>query len=185
MSPSRQNWQASRYGRRQVVEQPQPVGDFPNRELALAAVPDPYQLGSKPVRVTVNLDTLDRLLQARRIGPGEYAAGRAYQRLLEISMGASALDAGGVRSASADDLVVRVISKAVMVDLELKRIRQLISPRSERLLRATLIELNPNTGQCYTLGDLAITRRHASALAQRLIDALEDMAAHWHKTRLD
>lgn len=175
----RQNWRASRFGQRSAVEQPQPVGKFPNRDLALAAVPDPYGLDRRPVRVTVSLDVLDRLLKARRIGPGAHAAGRAYQRLLEIASGGSALEAGGVRNATGDDLVVRAIVKAEMVSHELTLIHQIIGQRSERLLHAVLIERR-------TLANLAGAGKHrVFALSQRLVDSLEDLAAYWHAVQLE
>jgi hypothetical protein len=185
------NWRASRFETRGSVEQAQPLGSYPNRDLANAAVPDPYQLETrKPVRVTVVLDALDRLLIARRIGPGEYAAGRSYQRLLEISLGAPALEGGGVRSSHADDLVVRSIARAGRVNSELIRIRRLIGARSERLLRAILIEANPNTGQAWTLTELTLLSGSSSkylifALSQRLVESLHDLAAFWRGTRLD
>jgi hypothetical protein len=196
MARSHTNWKASRFEQRQAVEQPQPVGLYPNRDLALAAVPDPYQLETrKPVRVTVALDVLDRLLMARRIGPGEYAAGRCYQRLLEISLGGPALEGGGVRSSQADDLVVRSIVRAERVNSELVCIRKLIGQRSERLLRAILVEANPNTGQAWTVGELALidalvrNRRTSKylifALSQRLVDDLHALAAFWRGTRLE
>jgi len=192
MTRRQPNWRASRYEHRSAVEQPQPIGSFPNRDLALAAVPDPYGIESrKPVRVTVNLDALDRLLQARRIGPGEYAAGRGYQRLLEIRLGSPALDGAGVRNSSHDDLVVRSIARASIVDVELKRIRQLIGARSERLLKAVLIDTNPNTGRCWTLQELAMlagsktSKYLVFALSQRLVDALQDLAARWRAVTLE
>jgi hypothetical protein len=184
-------WQASRFEQRHPVEQPQPVGSYPNRELALAAVADPYHLETRrKVRVTVALDTLDRLLQARRIGPGEYAAGRCYQRLLEISLGGPALGGAGVRSAFADDLVVRAIVRAGRIQAELTRIHRLIGKRSERLLKAVLVEANPNTGQAWTLTELTLLNGSSSkyltfALSQRLVDALHDLAAFWRGTRLE
>lgn len=175
----RQNWRASRFEQRSAIEQQQPVGPYLNRDLALAAVPDPYQLATKPVRVTVATDALDRLLKARRIGPGAHAAGRAYQRLLEIANGASALDAGGVRNASNDDLVVRAIVKAEMVSHELTLIHQIIGQRSERLLHAVLIDQR-------TLADLAGAGKHrVFALSQRLVEALEDLATYWRAVQLE
>jgi hypothetical protein len=190
-SSRRTNWRASRFEQRHAVEQAQPLGLYPNRDLALAAVPDPYQLETRrPVRVTVALDALDRLLMARRIGPGEYAAGRSYQRLLEISLGGPALEGGGVRSAQADDLVVRSIARAGRTQAELTRIRKLIGLRSERLLRAVLVEANPNTGQAWTLTELTQLTGSSSkylifALSQRLVDALHDLAAFWRGTKLE
>ena len=193
MTPRRVNWKASRFEHKQAIEQPQPSGDYRNRELALAAVPDPYGFDRRPVRVTVAVDVIDKLLIARRIGPGEYAAGRSYQRLLEISLGAPALEGGGVKSSQADDLVVRSITRAGRVNSELQRIRKLIGLRSERLLRAVLIEANPNTGLNWTLYELARQqwpggKAHkylAFALSQNLVDALQDLAAFWHGTKLD
>jgi hypothetical protein len=184
------NWRASRFEQRHPIEQPQPVGPYLNRDLVLAAAPDPYGLETRPVRVTVALDALDRLLQARRIGPGEYAAGRSYQRLLEISLGAPALEGSGVRSSHADDLVVRSIARAGRVNSELIRIRRLIGARSERLLRAVLVEANPNTGQAWTLTELVqltglSNKYRIFALSQRLVEALHDLAAFWRGTRLD
>lgn len=176
---SRQNWRASRFEQRSAIEQPQPVGNYPNRDLALAAVPDPYQLAIMPVRVTVATDTLDRLLKARRIGPGAHAAGRAYQRLLEIASGSSALDAAGVRNASRDDLIVRAIVKAGMVSHELKLIHEIIGQRSERLLHAVLIERR-------NLAELAGAGKHrVFALSQRLVESLEDLAAYWRAVQLE
>jgi hypothetical protein len=190
MMVSRISWKASRFEQRQAVEQPQPVGLYPNRDLALAAVPDPYKFDKRPVRVTVALDVLDRLLMARRIGPGEYAAGRCYQRLLEISLGGPALEGGGVRSSQADDLVVRSIVRAERVNSELTRIRTLIGLRSERLLRAVLVEANPDTSQAWTLTELVQltggnSKYRIFALSQRLVEALHDLAAFWQGTRLE
>jgi hypothetical protein len=191
---NRTNWRASRFEQRHPVEQAQPVGAYLNRDLALAAVPDPYQLETRrPVRVTVALDALDRLLMARRIGPGEYAAGRCYQRLLEISLGGPALGGGGVRSPFADDLVVRSIARAGHINSELIRIRKLVGARAERLLKAVLIETNPNTGQTWTFNELArqqwpggkAYKYLAFALSQSLVDALHDLAAFWRSTRLE
>ena len=167
-----------------AVRQPQPVGPF-NRAVAQAAVADPYGLETRRrVRVTIAIDTLDRLLMARRIGPGEHAAGRTYQRLLEIHLGAPALNGGGVRNAHADDMIVRAIERAGMILVELVRIRRMIGARSERLLRLVLVELNPQTGRGWTLEEIAALSGSAGkhrvyALSQRLVEALEDLAAHW------
>jgi hypothetical protein len=175
----------------QAVEQPQPLGAFPNRVLVAAAVADPYGIERRrKVRVTIAVDTLDRLLMARRIGPGEHAAGRTYQRLLEISLGGSSLEGGGVRTAQADDIIAKAIERAGRVHVQLSSIRRRIGWRSERLLRQVLVELNPNTGHSWTLAELAELdggsgKQRAFAVAQRLVETLEDLAAHWRGVRLD
>ena len=166
------------------IPQPDPEGPLPGRELARAAVADPYRLTRRRVRVTVALDTLDRLLRAGRIAPGEHAAGRTYQRLLEVHLGASALDGAGVRVAHSDDLVVKAIMRTGLVLVEMVRIRRRIGERSERLLRTVLVETNPDTGRCWTLEEIAAAtgpagKHRVFAMSQRLVEALEDLAAHW------
>jgi hypothetical protein len=174
-----------------AIAQPEPVGLFPNRVLAAGAVADPYGIERRrKVRVTIAVDTLDRLLMARRIGPGEHAAGRTYQRLLEISLGGSALEGGGVRTAQADDIIAKAIERAGKVEVQLSSIRRRIGWRSERLLRQVLVEANPNTGLGWTLNELAqqdggLGKHHAFALSQRLVETLEDLAAHWRGVRID
>jgi hypothetical protein len=175
-----------------AAPQAQPIGPTANRQLAPAAVRDPYGLEQRRrVRVTVNLDALDRLLQARRIGPGEHAAGRTYQRLLEISLGGSALDGGGVRTAHSDDILARAYERAGLVLVELVRIRRLVGARSEQLLRSVLVEPNPNTGRGWTLEELVAAqgagnaKHRVFALSQRLVEALEDLAKHWRAVELE
>lgn len=169
-----------------AIAQAQPQGRFRNRELAPAAVADPYGLETRRrVKVMVALDALDRLLMARRIGPGEHAAGRTYQRLLEIHLGAPALDGAGVRNAHSDDMIARAIERAGMILVELVRIRRLIGSRSERLLRLVLAELNPDTGRSWTLEEIARltgapSKHRVFAVSQRLVEALQDLAGHWH-----
>jgi hypothetical protein len=169
----------------EAVPQAQPEGRYLNQVLAPAAVADPYGLERRRrVRVTVSLDVLDRLLMARRITVSEHAAGRTYQRLLEIHLGGPALDGGGVRSAHSDDIIARAIERAGLVLVELVRIRRRIGERSERLLRSVLAEINPDTGRSWTLEEIAAANGPAGkhrifAMSQRLVEALEDLAAHW------
>jgi hypothetical protein len=171
----------------QAIPQAQPEGRYLNRALAPAAVADPYGLERRRrVRVTIALDALDRLLMARRISTGEHAAGRTYQRLLEIHLGGPALDGGGVRSAHSDDIVVKAILRAGLVLVELVRIRRHIGERSERLLRLVLAESNPNTGRGWTLEEIAASmgptgKHRVFAISQRLVEALEDLATHWRR----
>jgi hypothetical protein len=184
---------ASKFERLEAAApQAQPIGPTANRQLAPAAVADPYGMEQRRrVRVTVNLDALDRLLQARRIGPGEHAAGRTYQRLLEISLGGSALDGGGVRTAHSDDILARAYERAGLVLVELVRIRRLVGARSEQLLRSVLVEPNPNTGRGWTLEELAMAQSGSNAkhrvfaLSQRLVEALEDLARHWRAVEIE
>jgi hypothetical protein len=202
---SRRRADTSKFERLEAAApQAQPIGPTANRQLAPAAVRDPYGIEvpargreARRVRVTVNLDALDRLLQARRIGPGEHAAGRTYQRLLEISLGASALarleagPRGGVRTAHSDDILARSLELAGLVLVELVRIRRLVGARSERLLRCVLVEPNPNTGRGWTLEELATAQGGSNAkhrifaLSQRLVEALEDLAAHWRAVEIE
>lgn len=179
----------------EAIEQQPLNGSWPNRVLARAAVADPYGIveEGRRVRVTVNMDVLDRLWRAGRIGPGEYAAGRTYQRLLEVSLGGKALDGAGVRIAHSDDMLAKAFERAGMVLVELVRIRRRVGWRSERLLRLVLIELNPNTGRSWTLEELAglslrggsVNKARIFAVSQRLVDTLEDLAAHWHAVEVE
>ena len=181
-----QNWRASRYGQRNVIEQPLPNVEPRNRDLAVGAVPDPYGLSRRPVKVVIDRDVLDRLLQAKRIGPGQYAAGRCFQRLLEIHLGGAALEGGGVRTASRDDLLARILERSAITVAELQRIRERIGWRSERLLKTLLIELNPNTRRAWTFDELVNgDRRKAYALSERVCEALEDLSRHWGGVSLD
>jgi hypothetical protein len=168
-----------------AIGQPQPEGRYRNQVLASAAVADPYGLERRRrVRVTIALDALDRLLMARRISSSEHAAGRTYQRLLEIHLGGPALEGSGVRSAHSDDIVVKAILRAGLVLIELVRIRRYIGERSERLLHLVLAELNPDTGRGWTLEEIAAAsgpsgKHRVFAVSQRLVEALADLATHW------
>jgi hypothetical protein len=186
-----EDWQRARFERvREALAQQSastPRADQTN--LVEGAVRDPGQADGKRVRVTINADILDRLFKARRIGQAEYSAGRTYQRLLEMKAGAPALDGGGVKIAQGDDLLARIMERATLVQRELERIQNLIGARSERLLRQALVELNPNSGAPWTLDELAgprdNQRAHAFAIGQRIVECLEDLAAHWRAVRLD
>jgi hypothetical protein len=170
-----------------AIGQAQPAGRHLNQALAPAAVADPYGLERRRrVRVTIALDVLDRLLMARRITTSEHAAGRTYQRLLEIHLGGPALDGSGVRTAHSDDIVVKAILRAGLVLVELVRIRRHIGERSERLLHQVLAEINPNTGRGWTLEEIAASlgptgKHRVFAISQRLVEALEDLATHWRR----
>ena len=185
------DWRASRYeGLRKAIAQQEPARDLPNRDYLAAAVPDPHQLTQRKVKVLVNADSLDRLLHARRIGPGEFHAGRAYQRLLEISLGAKSLEGAGVGRGQSDDMVVRVIERARRISSELQRVRILIGYRSEHLLRLVLIETHPSTRLPWTLEQIAsmsgsAAKHRVFAISQRLVESLEDLAEHWRAVRLD
>jgi len=183
---------AQRFELKGAIEQAQGEPPAQNRNLMQAAVADPHGLDERPVRVTINGDVLDTLHRARRIGAGAYAAGRTYQRLLEVSLAAPGIvvAAGGTAGsapAHRDEAFARMLQRAVICGLELTRIRRLIGKRSEALLRCLLLELNPNTNRPWTLEQIAQSRsKHKIyAVSSRVCEALEDLAEHWVRVEVD
>lgn len=155
--------------------------------------PDPENGDKRRIRVKVNCDILDRELASHRITPGQHAAGRTYQRLFEISVGAKALDGTGTadRANQRDDALVRSLERAGRVIDELIAISQIVGKRNEALLRQALCALNPNTGKSWTFEEIAEAAGYATAprhvvyaLAERFRDALDDLAERWGSVEL-
>lgn len=164
-----------------------------NRHLIEGAVRDPVEGDRRRIRLKVNADVLDRELHAGRIDEGQYAAGRAYQRLFEISMGSKALDGTGTRDRASvrDDHIVRQMERAEKSIAELGVISNLIGLSAAMLIRQMLVERNLHTGKAWAFDELArslagtATREVVGELTQAFGVALAKMAGKWDLVKID